>query len=380
MDAFEYKGYWWLPDQEEKKSPGTLSFTHDEGLRLDTFGSFSRFSSWPAQYPIMQGKTLEGKHFTLFDCASRRSKAVEPPDFVEEELSAEYAFESVVVGLGKTPSDSRLFHRAFVQYAYLPDWVGSTEIKLAKNFSETTKGLEHLELVYKTRKNVNADVGRAKVSIAEGFSVSGGNRAIHGVGIRPIFVFEIEAEQEWDFEDWREKFVRPLGDFLALATGQPNSVAELFFHSRLSDSDSSIDGSKVSKTIAYYSQITDQVPRKTSILQKRDMLFGFQDIEDEYAQVIQNWFAKREKFAHSMTLFFAIRNSGRMYIELEFLSLVQTLEAYHREIQVNSDKRVWLIKRLSELLERTQPVISRLVRNRARFARKVTDTRNFLTH
>jgi len=40
IEQFEYKGIWWLPDGDEGKIAGTLSFSPDKGIVLDLIGSF----------------------------------------------------------------------------------------------------------------------------------------------------------------------------------------------------------------------------------------------------------------------------------------------------------------------------------------------------
>ncbi len=39
MEAFEYHGYWWLPDDPESKVPSILRFDSVEGTTLDLLGA-----------------------------------------------------------------------------------------------------------------------------------------------------------------------------------------------------------------------------------------------------------------------------------------------------------------------------------------------------
>lgn len=45
QNPFELKGYWWLPNLEENKLPGTLTFSQEEGGFLEIVGVFSTEST-----------------------------------------------------------------------------------------------------------------------------------------------------------------------------------------------------------------------------------------------------------------------------------------------------------------------------------------------
>ena len=171
MNSFNYSGYWWLPGNEENKHFGNLSFSHNEGLTLEMFNSFTLDALEPGkptflgdikQYPVIKGITREGKYLTLFSCDSA-GPALSAPGFASEKFTSSYAFEETTPNTKRSPPST--FHKAFVQYTYLPDWVGSSGIQEDLFLNNETGKLDRLEVTYRTPDVVVANLEKAKISI-----------------------------------------------------------------------------------------------------------------------------------------------------------------------------------------------------------------------
>lgn len=418
MNSFDYSGYWWLPGNEENKHFGNLSFSHNEGLTLEMFGSFSLDALEPGesvslgdikQYPVIKGITRGGKYLTLFDCDSA-GLVLSAPGFASKKFTIGYAFEETTPNTKRSPSST--FYKAFLQYTYLPDWVGSSGIQENLFLNNETGKLDRLEVTYRTPDEVVANLEKAKISIVEGYNFSSRNRLTHGVSLQPIISFEIEVVDEMALEDWFTQYIEPLRDFLTLATRRPNAVTRLSLYSNQNRAEASGSTLETSATTIYYRQPVARRAREEKAVDIYNMLFGFHDISVEFEQVLNTWLSKRDKFRSTMNLFFAVENTSGTSLNNEFLNLVQALEVYHRQRfnstiipgsdyrekkeeiveSVPGEYRTWLteqlaygnqprlFQRLLELSKHTEKVTSKLVTNSENFARKVTDTRNFLTH
>lgn len=70
QNPFELQGYWWLPDSEENKLPGTLSYSQEDGAILELVGIFDSPKKLEPiqQLPIILGVTQQGKPITLYKC------------------------------------------------------------------------------------------------------------------------------------------------------------------------------------------------------------------------------------------------------------------------------------------------------------------------
>lgn len=419
MNSFEYAGYWWLPEKEENKYFGNLSFSHDGGLTLEIFGSFALDALEPGvaksigvteQYPIIKGVTRAGKYLTLFNNDSN-GFAFTAPGFPSENFRADYAFEEA--NPNSKSSSSTKFHKAFVQFTYLPDWIGFSGISEEVLFNEEAKLLDRLEVVYKPTDKIIADLGQARISIVEGYSSQ--SDLVQGVSLKPNRSLEVEIDEGINFQEWYSQFVVPLQDFLTLAMRRHNAVTSLALFSNVDGGEPREGVSKNFSTKVYYRQLSAKgTSRYPKALYNHDMLFSFLDIRAEFAQVLGDWLVKRSEFRSVMDLFFAVENSNGTYLENDFLNFTQALEVYHRKrfcapvnpkiireheakkrAVVNSapeeyrewlnnrlkiDNQVRLNQRLLELFKHTEAVVSKLIKNGDEFSKRVTKTRNFLTH
>ena len=61
-----------------------------------------------------------------------------------------------------------------------------------------------------------------------------------------------------------------------------------------------------------------------------DMLFTFKDISDRFEILLKNWFEKADTLGPVYDLYFGTLYNPRMYLQHQFLSLIQAIEVYHR--------------------------------------------------
>lgn len=154
------------------------------------------------------------------------------------------------------------------------------------------------------------------------------------------------------------------------------------------------------------------IPVQSDCLLPRDMLFTFADTHGLLPTPLENWLAKAERLAPAYSLYTAIVENPRMYLEQRFLSLAQAVESFHRRSRKNcvlpksehkqkinriinavpEDDKYWLqtklaysneptlFNRLEELCDEFSAVLDGLIPDTALFRRKVRDTRNYYTH
>jgi hypothetical protein len=147
-----------------------------------------------------------------------------------------------------------------------------------------------------------------------------------------------------------------------------------------------------------------------------DMVFFLGDIKDDLERYLDNWFKKAQLIQPVYDLYFATLYSPKMYLQHEFLSLIQALEVYHRRVyggkyisdasfkdiyvklvgaipegtaedfkaslkgKMNYLHEYSLRKRLKKITDNLNSVIGILIKNTDAFIDDVENTRNFLTH
>ena len=78
MESFDFKGFWWLPNNPSEKLAGICSFTPFQGGELEIIGDFNGLteSNFADQPFIILGNTLKGD-ITLYDCFLKKKRKKE---------------------------------------------------------------------------------------------------------------------------------------------------------------------------------------------------------------------------------------------------------------------------------------------------------------
>jgi hypothetical protein len=143
------------------------------------------------------------------------------------------------------------------------------------------------------------------------------------------------------------------------------------------------------------------------------MLFHLGDIEADYCRFLAGWFSTYEQCRGICDDFFGLSYNPPTYIEQQFLSVIQAVESFHREIvkpykidkaiheartkrildsALTQEDKDWLEpvlaaavepslrERLEDLMIRGDDIVGPLVRDRVQFLRVATRARHAMTH
>lgn len=404
MKDLEYSGLWWLPSSQEDMIAGTLTFSNQDGIHLNLIGSFKEMTKLSSleTYPLILGVTSGGKLLTLYDCMEsglRRSF----PGFMSQQLSARTAY----IGAHFADPQEIRFHKTRVQYSHLPDWVRLSGFHTQYTVRNQV-GFDKYELTYTLPEEVKATTAKGTVSVTYAFHTR--DDLLGEVNLRQSVSARIEAQEAQPFEEGLSQFIYPLQNFLSLATARPNSVLDVVAYS----DQKTVNGpnGKVELPIQVVFRTVFQEAEPHKPLFPHDMLFTLQDVSDDFSEVIGRWLGVADELDSVCNLFFSVQYKPEMYLEQRFLNMVRAAESYHRRRfsnQVLSEEehrnRVdyilaqtpekygnWLVeqlqysnepslrRRIKELINTTDEVVSPLVPDRKSFIQKIVDTRNFLTH
>lgn len=150
-ETFIKKGYWYLPDDEENKVAGILTYTPGRGSKLELFGSlfgnsindhFETISnSKNKKIPIIHGRTSDSKYFTLTNCINTKSSRNFSADFP----IMHYSSSLIISGRLLTDTESSIFKEYTVGFSMLTTWLGVSGFKIS--FPENSSKLSY-ELKY----------------------------------------------------------------------------------------------------------------------------------------------------------------------------------------------------------------------------------------
>jgi len=401
MQSIEYSGLFWLPSNPDNRVAGSLSFTDEDGITLQLIGSFGELDTFESTkaHPLVLGLSTNGKKITLTHCIAM-SKKVSMPGFYIEGYRGNFCF---VGGHFQEPNELR-FRRLAVRYSHLPDWVRMS------GFSVTRKSEEHkVEIVYELPQEVKAETSKGIISLSFSGQMTGDG--IERMNIEQSVWLEVEIVEEVELQTLFRQYVSALQNFLTLATTKPNSIIELQVFSPLVYMERQNDERiEIPIQVLFRQKYLKELPHE--LLMPDYMLFVLEDVFDDFEVIMDNWLNMAQELDSVCNRFFGVQYTTRMNLQNEFLNIVQALESYHRqrmknEVQprveykrrieailsrVDTQDRHWLREilaygneprleqRLNELLEKVHAVVSPVIDDTAIFAKKVKNTRHYLTH
>jgi len=401
MEAFEYEGQWWLPQDSEKTVSGTLHFSPDDGATLNLIGSFKevRIGDQMIRPDIILGSSAKGKRITLFRCMETH-KEVSYPGF---SVSSFYVGQ-VFVGVHFPRPEDVKFKRIFFRCSYIDDWVAKSGFDIQEkddpyrlvvefNRPEPIEGLVnddlkiliHFQLVHPSRSTVQKEVN-----------------------VKQKAWIEIVTKEEKSFDEYTS-IMYHIQNFMSLGTARPIYTVEI--DGRTEANQELVEGKALHLPIKiYYKQWG--VPRQQEDLHPFDMLFTLNDILGDFRDYLGHWLEKADRLEPVYNLYFGTLHNPNMYLQHEFLSLAQAMESYHRRVFNNRETadeehaerikciieatrekyRDWLIrklehsneptlrKRLTETCDKFSEIVDSFIPDRAVFINKVVATRHYLTH
>jgi len=399
----EYKksGYFWLPEQQEKKIAGTLVI-HDGGkIELETVDSFDK--SYTESFdldniPRIIGNVESDGYVTLDDCF-----------YIEKNVlfggigKSKIIVNKVYKGVAYDKDEEVTFNTLLFSVDCLDEWIGISGF--------TNKYYPDL----KTSKVSYTQPENIYLQLDNGMELEICFSAKFPLGSK---VSKIEIVQTVSFK-LKSEILRPLNDFTELMYKLTNFMC-FAIDDIVSIKDVSATTVELQKKVGKEKQHPISIyiyfesrPYSTKIPKKswHNMLFTFGIIKDNAQDIFNNWLNAYEVISPAIGLYFSTQIDGYKFLEGKFLALAQGLETYHRRtsneklmdendfklliknIIKNSPEKhkEWLEKRLKygneiSLAKRLQQIIEPFKAkfgnhdNRKMIIRKIVDTRNYFTH
>lgn len=319
MEEFEYHGIWWLPEQPDRKVSGTLRFYPVDNTSLDLVGSFKDVTELNVfQQPnIILGLTSDGKKVTLYECYESKS-SLSMPGF----LKTSFIVSVVFLGHHFERKENIVFDSLSLNYSHLDEWVGISGFQ--QKLDTNSEGhLSRLEISYSYPQKVEAQLKDFTISVDYQFAMSG---ALSEFKLKQTTFLKIETPEPTHFGDCMDTCYH-VQNFLSLAVRR--AVYPLSIKAKTRGCQTVLSNGKVilNDILIFYPIRGPSISAKQ--LSRYDMLFSFQDISADFEKCFKNWFAKLETLKPVYDLYFGTLYNSSMYLQHEFLSLVQAIETYH---------------------------------------------------
>jgi len=403
LEPLEIKGLWWLPDDQDKKLFGILTYSQETGGILELLGVYSKKQTKRFEQPkIILGITQKGEPVTLHQCQCTTSTI----HLIGSGMGMmKYQPRNIFVGVHFEKEADILFHQVFGNYTDLDAWVDI--------FGFT---IEHAseENQYKSVVEYKRPEARF-VQLSDGYEV-GVDFSSHGPQWS-IIRTEVKITQRAYLIAGSKKGDVPFEElfnllnrftYLQQISVQRISYPVAIFGLTEANAGDIEEGKKHYPWVKiYFRPIEAHIERRAMLPQ--EMLFTYKDLENTH---IENWFNSFDKYETIIHLYRSLFYSNRLFIDTRFLNIAQALESLHsilfenrylpeEEFKERKQKvldaipvnlQEWVkpaldnanYKRLRlkiyELLENKCDLFSECIADNDEFAKRIIDTRNEFMH
>lgn len=400
-EELKKSGYFWLPENEDKKIPGTLSILDGGEIELEVVGLFDEsIEALNGNDDLRRivGHVEKDGFVTLENCFYRKKNIA----FGGISKSTVHV-NKVISGVAYVKDEAITFNTVSFTVEGLNEWVGITGIEISRSSDYKTATITYTpqqEIVYDLQTGF-------KLHIFFGYTLPGSDNTTEA-SITHRTYFKLSSDDAKEFSEF-SKIVHRITYLLGFAVDSTVTISDV----SATSNEIAREISK-GKTIPvpmklYYPSLpfSDNVPK----IDTHKMLFRFADISENAEHVFNQWLSTYSIIRPSLGLYFSAVSGDYKYLDGKFLALAQALETYHRRTSNETLKdeadframiasilwscpkqnRKWLLGRLCHgneinLGQRIKRIIEPYKsyigsqKQRKKFIRNVVNTRNYLTH
>lgn len=210
--------------------------------------------------------------------------------------------------------DDMTFNKIIIDYTSLHSWLVPESFKITPERTEKSK----IEFMMKYTHPENIDIkvnNNVSLQLNYGFSMN------YSMVIKNFTMFQSAAavlisKEMLSIYDLKTQ-IKYFRNFLMLATD--TLIQEKTIQAKKNDID---------VTVFLDPHFQNDIVNEQDI---HDMNFTYNSIKETFATIISDWFTFSKKYEKSLTLYFETLQFQKSYpLEIEFLRIVQSLEAFHR--------------------------------------------------
>ncbi|MGW4905966.1 ApeA N-terminal domain 1-containing protein [Streptomyces sp. NPDC004270] len=320
---FEAEGLWWLPDYEDQKVAGILSYSPDSGSELRLIGTLSTArGSHDVIYERIHG-LANGQQYHLEDCYQKSYKgSLFSPGGETEAIHVQHVFR----GVHYTGPDEPSADRVTANLRYLTQWVGHQGITIQHySFQEQEMGKPFASLQASKQKD-----HVTKLSDGASFKIQ------HRISSTPHTGTERALRESYECSFEFPKLtstsiiiecVSDVQDLVSIATGR---VAE-YDEFTLWHPDAVLDPSTSSRRTPI-NFFTEWIPRDTSKkpgnVNQSNMFFTFDDLGE--IEGVRSWLETAGRHRSTLGRVMASRYRKGLFVEDRLFHRATAIEAFAR--------------------------------------------------
>ena len=399
------KAICWRADAPDKRLQGELEYGPTNGAETDLYGHL--YDSFDDKKLLerftLHGLNFKNRPFSLFNSLICGGE-IHLPGGRSCKISSVFG---VVGGHYRSPEEI-LFKKVEVQFTGLVEWTCMTGIgiKVEENPRSITATYKILPVI---------DLGKFGPFSARLEISSNVQPDFHSFNIKENCTFVLEVEQMQPYLVF-EEYIYAFQLFLSLAIQHP--VRALQIVGNIDKPRETIQSTPIFEDFLIIRKISKSDWEDDKLI-PQFLLFNLHDLHPSPAAIFERFVERKEKLSAAIDLYFStIYNNGGIP-RVEFLTLAQSLEAYHRAVmpgkyedgetyknglrtkfwnvvpvppEIDADFRAALAKkldylnefslrkRLKELAIKHTAILKELIGDANSFSELVSDLRNKLTH
>lgn len=394
-------GYFWLPDEHDKKIPGTLTISDGGEIELEVVGLFDEsIDALNGEDDLSRiiGHVEKEGLVTLENCFYKK-KNIAFGSIAKSLIHVNKAFCAVAYD----KDENVTFNTMSFSVEGLDEWIGISGITVSYGSDYRTATIAYDpqdEMVFSLTNGF-------KLHICFGYTLPGFPSTTEAKITQRAY-FKLSSEEARKFEE----FVGVLHEityFMCFAVDATVTIRDVSATSNEIIRELSDDKKMPVSIKVYYPSLpfSENAPK----IDTHRMLFRFGNIRQNAESIFNSWLAAYQIIRPALGLYFSAASGAHKYLDGKFLALAQALETYHRrtssETLMESEEfrslvakslwscpkehRKWLKSRIYHgneinLGQRIKRIIDPYKsyignsRQRSKLIRGVVDTRNYLTH
>lgn len=391
--SFEVQGLWWLPEHEDHKVPGVLSWDSDRGGTLRLVGQL-----WPVvlldnalpgggvqkyrdpsrdddrSYPVVLGE-VEGKEYTLLNAfqTSKRDWSLEQST---EAVHANAVLEDAWFDGPEVEVDQVIF-----RMRDLAAWVDVTGLDAEYPRMERA-GEEYVVITARPVPDIVVPSSGPNVVIGHRLEVK--SQGIETMGVDQDWVLRLKQDEVAPLQSFVE-VASDLQDLVSIATGRTAEFRRLVLHHPELPA-RSLAGTpigKARKDLPYHAQWSNRVDydiegdAAAKSLSVFAMYFSFAHLG---ADGVGRWLDTAARFRTELGRAMATRY-GRGYLEDRIMNVSAALESFDKHHRGTGKTKVDYVKRIEACVDVAGAEFrDMIVEDAADWANRVKDLRHDLAH
>ena len=406
-EEFKRSGVFWLPASPEREVPGTLSISDGGNVKLEltqpldtsSIQALFGYSSDDSLRQILGHVEKDGP--VMIDRCyhiSKKRNITRGRLIAPEVVSAQRVF----IGFPHQEGTTLRFNTVTFSVEGIDEWVGISGIEVDRQIENSA-----LTISYKRPADVSFNLANGMQLLITFAWTFPGIPSTQRAEVTQKTYFELISQDASELDE----FISVAEKITAFLCFVMNEIVCLERVSVTSDNlrQDIGDGRTALIPVEIYCPAWPYSKDEPEI-NEMDMLFRFKEIQGQFESMINKWIENYEQIAPALDLFFLTKTGTLPSLDLQFLTLAQSLEAFHRKTsdemhmdkdefegirknlikQIDKKDRNWfamklqyaneltLKNRLEKMIEPFDCLIDD--ERKPKLINGIKDTRNYLTH